>query len=78
MFEMPEKRDCDCKDGLEYNSESQTCIDCVKAGQAIKGIINATLESGDTDMIFSLAKILIERSIEDRKAKKEKENKGAN
>lgn len=78
MFEMPKQHDCKCREGLNYNPENETCIKCVKAGNALKGVLEAILKSGDVDMIFMFAQLLIERQIQERNKEKEKENKGDN
>ena len=78
MFEMPKKHNCVCSEGLSYNPKDDTCIKCIKAGNALKEIYKKIFESGDADMIFMFAKLLIERQIEERKLEEEKENKGDN
>lgn len=79
MFEMPKEHNCKCSEGLNYNPENETCIKCVKASNALKGVSEAILKSGDVDMIFMFANLLIERQIQKReKEKEEKENKGEN
>lgn len=78
MFEMPKEHDCKCTEGLKYNPKNETCINCVKARNALKEASEEILKSGDLVMIAMFAQFLIERQIKQRKRNKKKENKGDN
>lgn len=78
MFKMPKEYDCRCVKGLNYNPKNETCIKCVKSGNALEELTKKMLKSGDIVSAFMLAMYLTEKQIKIKKEKEEKENKGEN